>query len=36
MYKVDKHRNLYYRIEGNKLIVVYLFDTRQHPNNNPY
>ena len=36
MYPVDKRYNLYYRIDGRKLIIVYLFDTKQHPGKNPY
>lgn len=34
--KIDKNRNVYYRIEGKKLIVIYFFDTRQHPDRNPF
>ena len=36
IYKIDKKRNLYYRVDGNLLFVVYIFDTRQSPNSNPY
>lgn len=36
MFPIDKYRNLYYRIEGRKLIIVYLFDARQYPDQNPY
>jgi plasmid stabilization system protein ParE len=36
MYKIDKYRNLYYRIHGSVLIIVYFFDTRQNPKQNPY
>lgn len=35
-YKIDKHRNLYYRIDGKNLIVVYIFDTKQNPEKNLY
>jgi len=35
-YKIDKNRNIYYRINSKKLIVVYIFDTRQNPDKNPY
>jgi plasmid stabilization system protein ParE len=35
-YKLDKHRNLYYKKSGKKLIIVYIFDTRQSPSSNPY
>lgn len=35
-YKIDKYRNLYYRISKNKLIIVYIFDSRQNPKSNLY
>jgi len=35
-YHVDKHRRIYYRIHGKKLIVVSIFDTRQEPSKNRY
>lgn len=35
-HKIDKHRDLYYRIDGKNLIVVYIFDTRQNPEKNLY
>ena len=35
-YKIDKFRNLYYRKYGKKLIIVYIFDSRQNPKSNPY
>ena len=35
-YKIDKNRNLYYRVDGNLLFVVYIFDSRQSPDKNPY
>ncbi len=35
-YKIDKDRDLYYRIDEDNLIVIYIFDTRQDPNKNPY
>ena len=28
---IGKHRRLYYRTEGRKLIISSIFDTRQHP-----
>ena len=34
--KVDKHRRAYYRISGNRLFVVYFFDTRQDSSKNLY
>jgi len=33
---IDKHRKLYYRLHGRQLIIVFLFDSRQHPDRNPY
>ena len=36
MVRVDKYRQLFYRIKGKKLIVVFFFDGRQHPDKNPY
>lgn len=35
-YKIDKHRKLYYRKYGNKLLIVYIFDDRRNPSSNPY
>ncbi len=35
-YKLDKHRNLYYKKSGRKLVIVYIFDNRQNPGSNPY
>ena len=35
-YRIDKHRQLYYRIHGRNLFVVFIFDTRQHPDKNRY
>ena len=32
---IDKHRQLFYRVRGSILIVVNVFDTRQHPNKRP-
>ena len=29
--RVDKHRRLYYRLNGRQLIISSIFDTRQHP-----
>jgi plasmid stabilization system protein ParE len=34
-HKIDKNRDLYYRVDGEKLIIVYIFDTRQNPEKNP-
>jgi len=33
--KIEKHLNIYYKIKDN-IVVVFLFDTRQDPNKNPY
>ena len=33
---VNKRYNLYYRVDGRRLVIVYLFDTKQHPDQNPY
>ncbi len=35
-YRIDKYKKLYYRIHGQKLIVVFLSDDRQNPKFNPY
>lgn len=32
---VDKHRQIFYRIKGTTLIIVNIFDTRQHPDKRP-
>ncbi len=34
--KLDKHRQMYYRIHGTTLIVVDFWDTRQDPRKRPY
>jgi plasmid stabilization system protein ParE len=33
---VTKHNKLYYRIKGNKVMFLQLFDTRQQPSKNKY
>ncbi|HRI59143.1 MAG TPA: type II toxin-antitoxin system RelE/ParE family toxin [Saprospiraceae bacterium] len=33
---VGKHRRLYYRIKGNSIRIIFLFDTRQDPKNDPF
>lgn len=33
---LTKHNRMYYRIEGNKLVVLSVFDTRQDPAKNQY
>lgn len=35
-YKIDKHRKLYYRKAGKKLVIVFLFDERFNPKDNPF
>lgn len=32
---IDKHRQLFYRMRGTTLIIVNIFDTRQHPSKRP-
>jgi plasmid stabilization system protein ParE len=34
--KVSKHNRLYYRIEEEKLVLLNIFDLRQHPDKNIY
>jgi plasmid stabilization system protein ParE len=34
--KISKHNRLYYRIENDKLVLLNIFDTRQHPDKNLY
>jgi plasmid stabilization system protein ParE len=34
--KLDKHRQMYYRIHGTTLIIVDFWDTRQDPRKKPY
>jgi plasmid stabilization system protein ParE len=33
---ITKHNRLFYRISGNKIIILNLYDTRMHPKRNPY
>ena len=33
---VDKHRQLFYRVNGTTLYISNIFDTRQNPNKRPY
>jgi len=35
-YKIDKYRRMYYRKQGRKLTVVFIFDERRNPDLNPY
>jgi plasmid stabilization system protein ParE len=32
----DKHRQMFYRLEGNTLIISAIFDTRQNPKKRPF
>jgi len=34
--KIDKYNNLYYQVKNDKLILVYIFDTRKNPSKNIY
>ena len=34
--RVDKYHSLYYRPQGRKIFVLYLWDGRQDPKKNPY
>ncbi len=34
--KLDKHRQMFYRIHGTTLIIVDFWDTRQDPRKRPY
>ncbi len=33
---ITKHNRLYYRIKGNRIEVVNMYDTRMNPKSNPY
>lgn len=32
----DKYRQLFYRVNGKELIILDVFDVRQHPDKRPY
>lgn len=34
--KVGKYNHLYYRIQGSKIIILFVWDGRQNPGKNPY
>jgi len=34
--KISKHNKLYYKVTNDKLILLSIFDTRQHPDKNLY
>jgi plasmid stabilization system protein ParE len=34
--KLSKHNRLYYRLENDILVLLNIFDTRQHPDKNLY
>lgn len=33
---VDEHRSVFYRITKDKIIILLIWDARQHPDKNPY
>jgi len=33
---ISKHNRLYYRVKGNQIEIITLFDTRMNPNRNRY
>lgn len=33
---ITRHNKMYYRIQGHKVIIINLFDTRTDPEKNPY
>jgi plasmid stabilization system protein ParE len=35
-WKVDKHRSVFYRIKPDRIVVLLIWDSRQHPDKNPY
>lgn len=35
-YVLVRKRKIYYRVGGNTIYVVHIFDSRQDPNKNPY
>ena len=35
-WKVDKHRSVFYRIKPDRITVLLIWDSRQHPDKNPY
>ena len=35
-HRIDKYNKLYYRKNGSRLTIVFIFDDRQDPNSNPY
>ena len=35
-YLVSKHNRIYYRIRGNQIIFINIFDTRRNPKKNPF
>ncbi len=32
---IDKHRQIFYRVKDSTLVIVNIFDTRQHPSKRP-
>ncbi|MEP7372678.1 MAG: type II toxin-antitoxin system RelE/ParE family toxin [Chitinophagaceae bacterium] len=33
---ITRHNRLYYKIEGDKVIILNMYDTRMNPQKNPY
>lgn len=33
---ITRHNRLYYKIKGNKIIILTMYDTRMNPKKNPY
>jgi plasmid stabilization system protein ParE len=33
---ITRHNRLFYKISGNKIIIINLYDTRMNPKKNPY
>lgn len=33
---ITRHNRMYYKIKGNKVIILNMYDTRMNPKSNPY
>lgn len=33
---ISRHNRMYYKIKGNKVIILNMYDTRMNPKKNPY
>lgn len=33
---ITRHNKMYYKVQGNKVIILNLYDTRTNPKKNPY